>query len=148
MRRGTNNNYSASVEADYPFALPDHFDVESQLQLLGQHLSVHVAADADGLAVNIDSQNELIGRLGARMTRPFDIASGRLMPYPGIDVLYAFAGGKNVEISEARFTSGTIGDTVQSSVGVNGTNTPKISRSVAAFLTSSRSATRDSVAGC
>ncbi|MDH6146468.1 hypothetical protein OKW46_000390 [Paraburkholderia sp. WSM4179] len=47
----------------------------------------------------------MIGRLGARVTQAFDIASGRLMPYPVIEVLYAFAGGKNVEM--------------------NGTNTPK-----------------------
>ncbi|OLL27507.1 hypothetical protein BTH42_32205 [Burkholderia sp. SRS-W-2-2016] len=121
------NDYAASLEAGYPFALPYHLNIEPQLQLVGQHLSFHNAVDADGLPVNIGSQNQVTGRLGVRVTRPVDVVSGRVTPYLGVDVLHAFADGTVVQVGDEGFTSGKMGDAVQFSIGVNGTTSPKLS---------------------
>ena len=121
------SDYAASVEAGYPFALPYHFNIEPQLQLIGQHIGFHNATDVDGLAVNIGSQNQLTGRIGARVTRPFDTSSGRITPYAGIDYLHAFVQGGNVQVSDVNFAAGKLGDALQYALGINGTVNPKLS---------------------
>lgn len=121
------SDYAASVEAGYPFALPYRFNLEPQLQLIGQHIGFHNATDVDGLAVNIGSQNQLTGRIGARITRPFDTSSGRITPYAGIDYLHAFVEGANVQVGDVNFAAGKLGDALQYGLGINGTVNPKLS---------------------
>ncbi|MEM5447643.1 autotransporter outer membrane beta-barrel domain-containing protein [Paraburkholderia guartelaensis] len=121
------NSYAASLEAGYPFALPYRINIEPQIQLVGQHLSFHNSLDADDLDINIGSQNQLTGRLGLRITRPFDVHTGRVTPYAEIDVLHSFTTGTNVQISDVQFTSGKMGDALQYSLGINGTYTTNLS---------------------
>jgi outer membrane autotransporter protein len=121
------NDYAASIETGYPFGIGAGLNLEPQLQLVGQHVSFNNATDADGLAVNIGSQNQLIGRLGARLTRPFPLDKGRVTPYAAVDLLHAFTNGATVQVGDASFLSGKYGDAVQLSLGVNGTMTQKLS---------------------
>ncbi|WP_276527489.1 autotransporter outer membrane beta-barrel domain-containing protein [Burkholderia multivorans] len=114
------SDYAASVEAGYPFALPYRFNIEPQLQLIGQHLGFHNATDVDGLTVNIGSQNQLTGRLGMRVTRPFDVNLGRITPYAGIDYLHSFVQGGGVLIDDVNFAAGKLGDALQYALGING----------------------------
>lgn len=119
--------YAASLEAGYPFAVGAGFNIEPQLQLVGQHLSFRNDTDADELPVNIGSQNQLLGRLGARVTRPFDYSNGRITPYAAVDVLHSFTGGTNVTAGGATFASGDYGGALQVSLGINGTVSKKTS---------------------
>ncbi|OLL28626.1 hypothetical protein BTH42_26895 [Burkholderia sp. SRS-W-2-2016] len=121
------NAYAASMEAGYPVALPYRLHIEPQIQLVGQHLSFHNSFDADDLDVNIGAQNQLVGRLGVRLTRPFDVSSGLLTPYAAIDLLHSFTDGTSVQVSGVQFTSGKLGDALQYSLGLNGTPTARLS---------------------
>lgn len=123
--RGT--GYAASLETGFPFYVGHGFNVEPQAQLVGQHIGFRNDTDADGLAVNIGSQNQLLGRLGVRLTRPYDTSKGRITPYAAVDVLHAFTGGTSVQVGNANFTSGDYGDALQMSLGVNSTVTNKLS---------------------
>jgi outer membrane autotransporter protein len=121
------NDYATSIEAGYPFGIGAGLNLEPQLQLVGQHVSFKNATDADGLPVNIGSQNQLIGRLGARLTRPFDVDKGRVTPYAAVDLLHAFTDGTNVQVGDASFVAGKYGDAVQLSLGINGTMNQRLS---------------------
>jgi outer membrane autotransporter protein len=121
------NAYAASAEAGYPVALPYRVNIEPQIQLIGQHLSFHNSFDVDSLNVDIGSQNQLTGRLGVRVTRPFDVSSGRVTPYAAVDVLHSFTNGTNVQVSDVQFASGKMGDALQYALGVNGTTSAKLS---------------------
>lgn len=121
------NAYAASVEGGYPFALAAGLNLEPQVQLVGQHLSFRNETDIDELPVNIGAQNQLTGRLGVRLTRPFELDKGRVTPYGAIDLLHSFTDGTNVQVADANFVSGKAGDALQFSAGINGTVTPRMS---------------------
>ncbi|MCJ9710852.1 autotransporter outer membrane beta-barrel domain-containing protein, partial [Bordetella hinzii] len=57
----------------------------------------------------------------ARLTRPVDLANGRITPYAGVHVLHAFNGASSVDVGDATFRTGQYGDAMRYSVGVTGT---------------------------
>lgn len=120
------NDYAASLEAGYPIAIGAGIDIEPQVQLLGQHVGFKNQTDADDLPVDIGAQNQLTGRLGARLARPFEVDQGRVTPYAAVDVLHAFTGGTNVHVGDATFAAGDYGDALRLSLGVNGTISQKM----------------------
>lgn len=120
-------SYAASVETGYPFALGGGFNLEPQLQLIAQHLRFDRNTDADGLDVNIGSQNQVVGRAGMRFTRPIETNIGLVTPYLGLDVLHGFVSGGSVQVGNAGFTTGKYGDSMRVSLGVNGTLSNKFS---------------------
>ena len=122
-------SYAASVEAGYPFARGwKGVNVEPQVQVIAQHLSFRNGTDADGLDVNIGSQNQVMGRLGVRMTRPFVAKGGaKVTPYVAIDYLHSFNGGTTVQVGDAGFQTGSLGDAMQYTVGVNSALNQKFS---------------------
>ncbi|CAM4333231.1 autotransporter outer membrane beta-barrel domain-containing protein [Bordetella pseudohinzii] len=115
------NSFAASIEAGYPFDIGYGMNLEPQIQLVAQHLRFDSKRDADGLDVDIGSQTQGMARLGARLTRPVDLASGRITPYAGIHVLHAFNGASSVDVGDATFRTGQYGDAMRYSVGVTGT---------------------------
>ncbi|QHE94366.1 autotransporter outer membrane beta-barrel domain-containing protein [Pandoraea fibrosis] len=121
------NSYAASVEAGYPLALAYGLNLEPQLQFVGQHLAFRNMTDADGLSVNIGSQNQVTGRLGVRLTRPIAVSTGRVTPYVGFDLVHAFVAGTSVQVGEAMFQTGKYGDAMVFSLGVNGTQSANLS---------------------
>ena len=121
------NSYAASVETGYPLALSYGLNLEPQLQLVGHHLAFGNMTDGDGLSVNIGSQNQLTGRLGVRLTRPFEVSTGRVTPYVGVDVIHAFVAGTGVQVGDAMFETGKYGDAMLFSLGVNGTPSANLS---------------------
>ncbi|WP_167383634.1 autotransporter outer membrane beta-barrel domain-containing protein [Bordetella genomosp. 12] len=119
--------YAASVEAGYPFAIGYGMNLEPQVQLIAQHLRFDRKTDADGLDVDIGSQTHGMARLGARLTRPIDLAKGRITPYVGVHVLHAFNGATNVEVGDTTFRTGQYGDAMRYSAGVTGAVTDTLS---------------------
>ncbi|KCB50569.1 outer membrane autotransporter barrel domain protein [Bordetella hinzii 1277] len=115
------NSYAASVEAGYPFDIGYGMNLEPQVQVIAQHLRFDRKQDADGLDVDIGSQTQGMARLGARLTRPVDLANGRITPYAGVHVLHAFNGASSVDVGDATFRTGQYGDAMRYSVGVTGT---------------------------
>ncbi|VVE35046.1 autotransporter outer membrane beta-barrel domain-containing protein [Pandoraea anhela] len=113
------NSYAASIEGGFPLALPYGMHLEPQMQFIGQHLAFGNMTDGDGLVVNIGAQNQVTGRLGVRLTRPFEIDTGRVTPYFGVDVIHAFVGGTGVQVGESLFQTGKYGDSMLFSLGVN-----------------------------
>ncbi|WP_174988260.1 autotransporter outer membrane beta-barrel domain-containing protein [Pandoraea pneumonica] len=112
---------AASIEAGYPFYVGAGLNVEPQVQLVGQHASFNNRVDADGLPVNIGGQNQLLGRVGVRLTRPFEVGTGRVTPYVAIDYLHAFTGGTQITVAGVGFTGGKLGDSLRLSFGANAT---------------------------
>lgn len=121
-------SYAASVEAGYPFALSDDFNLEPQVQVIAQRLLFDRREDADGLDVNIGSQNQVTGRFGARVTRPFNVDLGGVVTaYVGADVIHGFVDGGTVAVGDTDFRAGKYGDSLRLAVGVNGTMNDKFS---------------------
>ncbi|ALS61733.1 autotransporter family protein [Pandoraea norimbergensis] len=110
-----------SVEAGYPVGIGAGLQLEPQVQLVGQHVGFNNQVDADDLAVNIGSQNQLLGRIGMRLTRAFEVGKGRVTPYVGVDYLHAFSDGTHVTVGGVDFTSGKLGDALRFSIGANAT---------------------------
>ncbi|MFC4278145.1 autotransporter family protein [Achromobacter aloeverae] len=117
--RGT--SVAGSVEAGYPIDIGHGINLEPQAQVNVQRLSFNRKTDADGLDVDIASQTQVLGRLGARVTRPIDVSGGRITPYAGVHVLHAFNGGSNVTVGDETFRTGKYGDAMRYSAGVTGT---------------------------
>lgn len=120
-------SYAASVEAGYPRPLGAGLNLEPQAQVIAQHLRFNRGTDVDGLSVDLGSQTQVLGRLGARLTRPVDLDSGRVTPYVGVDVLHAFNGASDVKIGDTRMRTGQYGDSLQFSLGVTGTVSDRLS---------------------
>ncbi|MFK0378349.1 autotransporter outer membrane beta-barrel domain-containing protein [Pandoraea sp. NPDC090278] len=116
-----------SVETGYPMSVGAGLNLEPQLQLVGQHVSFKNQVDSDGLPVNIGSQNQFLGRIGLRLTRPFEVGSGRVTPYAAIDYLHSFTDGTQVSVAGVGFTSGKLGDSLRLSLGANATMSERMS---------------------
>lgn len=116
-----------SVEAGYPFGIGAGLQLEPQVQLVGQHVGFNNQVDADDLAVNIGSQNQLLGRVGMRLTRAFEVGKGRVTPYVAVDYLHAFTDGTHVNVGGVDFISGKLGDAVRLSIGANATMSERMS---------------------
>lgn len=121
-------SYAVSVEAGYPFALSDDFNLEPQLQVIAQRLRFDRRQDKDGLDVDIGTQNQVTGRVGARVTRPFNVDLGGVVTaYVGADLLHGFVDGGTVTVGNTDFRTGKYGDSLRFTVGVNGTVSDKFS---------------------
>ncbi|CAB3706839.1 hypothetical protein LMG3458_02978 [Achromobacter deleyi] len=120
-------SYATSVEAGYPIALSRGFILEPQAQVIAQRLTFDRRSDVDGLDVDIGSQNQVTGRLGVRLTRPFELNRGILTPYLGLDVVHGFVGGSDVRVGDVRFDTGKYGDAMRLSIGATGTVTEQFS---------------------
>lgn len=120
-------SYAASLEAGMPFPVGGGFDVEPQLQLIGQHIAFRNTVDVDSLDVNIGSQNQLTGRAGVRLLRPIEFSSGRLTPYLGANLIHSFVDGANLQVGDVQFVSGKLGSAWEVSAGVNGNPNARMS---------------------
>nr|WP_246182235.1 autotransporter outer membrane beta-barrel domain-containing protein [Pandoraea capi] len=58
-------------------------------------------------------------RFGVRLTRAFDVGTGRVTPYFGVDVIHAFVAGTGVQVGETMFQTGKYGDSMLFSLWVN-----------------------------
>lgn len=114
-------SYAGSVEAGYPFDIGYGMTLEPQAQVIAQHLRFDPRTDRDGLDVALGSQNQVMGRFGARLTRPVDLASGRVTPYVGVHLVHSFTGDSDVNIGGTNFRTGEFGDAMRYSAGVSGT---------------------------
>ena len=82
---------SLSVEAGYPLALSDRWQIEPQAQLIGQRVSMDSAND--GISrVGFDSQDYLKGRVGARLTGAYEVANIPVEPYLRSNLWHSFGG--------------------------------------------------------
>ncbi|NMZ99665.1 autotransporter outer membrane beta-barrel domain-containing protein [Pseudomonas lundensis] len=82
---------SLSVEAGYPLALSDRWQIEPQAQLIGQRVSMDSAND--GISrVGFDTQDYLKGRVGARLTGAYEVANIPVEPYLRSNLWHSFGG--------------------------------------------------------
>ncbi|MCI0151918.1 autotransporter-associated beta strand repeat-containing protein [Paraburkholderia sediminicola] len=123
------SSVATSLEAGYPFALGwQQLDLEPQVQVVYQHLGLDRQTDADGIDVNLGSQNQVVLRAGARLSRSFDRTSGaRLTPYAKLNVLHGLSGAGTVSVGGSSFTTGAWGTALQLGAGLTGTLTPRLS---------------------
>ncbi len=71
--------FGASLEAGYPFPIADGWIIEPQAQLTYQHIDLDEATDG-AATVNFSNVESLVGRLGARLARNWELDLGKTDP--------------------------------------------------------------------
>ncbi len=120
----------ASLETGYPVALgAGGLILEPQAQLTYQLLSFDSTRDqVDNFDVMIGKQQQLVGRLGARLTRPFELGAGQLLtPYVKANLLYGFLDGGSIRMGSDSFVTGDYGAAVEVGGGATATLTQNLS---------------------
>ena len=71
--------FGASLEAGYPFPVADGWIIEPQAQLTYQHIDLDEASDG-AATVSFSDVESLVGRLGARLARTWELDPGKTDP--------------------------------------------------------------------
>ncbi len=128
--RGTSLTSSLEVGMPIQLGLGGLF-LEPQAQLVFQRLSFDNVTDrVNNTPVDFGMQNQLIGRLGARLGRPFQIGEQQMItPYAKVNILHGFLDANTLHVGVARnaFTAGEYGTSLQVGGGVNATLTKNVS---------------------
>jgi outer membrane protein OmpA-like peptidoglycan-associated protein len=120
---------AVSLEGGIPFALGwQGVSIEPQAQLVWQHLSFAKRSDIDGIDLDLGNPDQVTGRFGFRLLRPFQNEDGtRFTPYLKANLLQSLTGSGKVVLSGVGFGTGQAGTAVQVGGGVTGTLTPNLS---------------------
>ena len=86
---------TASLEGGYPFTLSQTWRFEPQAQLVWQHQSLDDAASRFA-TVSFDTDDAVMGRIGARLEGEFQTSVGLLQPYLKANLWYDFSGSDTV----------------------------------------------------
>ncbi|VVP07831.1 autotransporter outer membrane beta-barrel domain-containing protein [Pseudomonas fluorescens] len=129
-----------SVEAGYPFAVANDWEIEPQAQII--HQQIELDDQHDGISdVAFDADPSWIGRVGARLKGRYDVSGLPLEPYLRANLWHTFSGTDTVT-----FAGTTDIDTEQQSswldVGI-GANLP-LAPSVSAYVNVDYSSNIDS----
>ena len=101
--------------------------LEPQAQFIYQHLYFTNRTDADGIPVDIGGQDQIIGRFGARLARPIDMADGaRVTPYAKVNLLQSIGSTGNALVGGTAFGIGNYGTAMQLGGGVSGNLTRSV----------------------
>lgn len=106
LRDGDTNafGFAASLEGGYPFQLGDGWQLEPQAQLVFQALNVDDFNDG-AATVRYSDTNSLAGRIGARVTRDWEVGSEaserRFALWGRADLWHDFLGDPTTEFSSA-----------------------------------------------
>jgi autotransporter family porin len=112
---------TASLEGGYPIALAQGWTLEPQAQLVWQHLSLDDTTDRFS-SVSFDSDDNVTGRLGARLQGETTINGMALQPYLKANIWHDFGGTDRVSFdttdisTEGRSTSFEFGGGVVAKV--------------------------------
>lgn len=115
-------SYAASLEVGYPFALwSSGFNLEPQLQYVWQKLNFDRFTDIDGIRTDLGNPTENIIRVGFRLTRPFETASGDpITPYFKVNYLQSIGNSGDIMAGSYIFPMGSYGKTLQVGGGITG----------------------------
>ena len=128
------------MEAGYPFAVANDWEIEPQAQII--HQQIELDDQHDGISdVAFDADPSWIGRVGARLKGRYDVSGLPLEPYLRANLWHTFSGTDTVT-----FAGTTDIDTEQQSswldVGI-GANLP-LAPSVSAYVNVDYSSNIDS----
>lgn len=120
-------SFSASIETGYPIALGNGLVLEPQAQLVYQRLMFDRKEDVDNFTVNLGNQDQLTGRLGARLSKTFNADTDKLVTlYAKANVLHGIVSGGKVFLGD-NFRLGRYGTAVEARLGVSATLSKNLS---------------------
>ncbi len=112
-------SFNASIEGGRPFALGvAGLVLEPQAQLIYQRLDFDSQNDVDNFRVDLGAADQLTGRIGVRLARPFQMdGGGVLTPYARVNVMYGFLDGDTIHLGGDAFRTGRAGTTLEVAAG-------------------------------
>lgn len=122
----TGNSFSASIETGYPIALGNGLVLEPQAQLVYQRLMFDRKNDVDNFVVSLGNQDQLTGRLGARLSRSFTATDKLVTIYAKANVLHGIVSGGEIFLGDT-FRLGRYGTAVEGGIGINATLSKNLS---------------------
>ncbi len=121
--------FAASLETGYPIRLGFYdLSLEPQAQLVYERLKFDRAHDVDNFVVALGEQDQLIGRLGARLVKTYQrpAKDSLITVYAKANVLHGFLDGGTAFFGDT-FSIGRYGTSLEGGLGVNATLTKNLS---------------------
>jgi outer membrane autotransporter protein len=110
------SGWTGSVETGYPWRFDGGWELEPQLQLSRQNISVHDQMDVDGVTTHYQPFEQTIGRAGLRFDRTWVSDSGRkATPYVRVNYIRGWGGSTKLDVGAEgldvtqQFTGGSFG---------------------------------------
>ncbi|PTR32827.1 outer membrane autotransporter protein [Luteibacter sp. OK325] len=110
------SGWTGSVETGYPWRFDGGWELEPQLQLSRQNISLHDQVDLDGVTTHYQTFEQTIGRAGLRFDRTWVSDSGRkATPYVRVNYIRGWGGNTKVDVGAEgldltqQFTGGSFG---------------------------------------
>ncbi|WP_213948112.1 autotransporter outer membrane beta-barrel domain-containing protein [Luteibacter sp. dw_328] len=110
------SGWTGSVETGYPWRFDDGWELEPQLQLSRQNISLHDQVDRDGVTTHFQTFEQTIGRAGLRFDRTWVSDTGRkATPYVRVNYIRGWGGNAKVDVGAEgldltqEFTGGSFG---------------------------------------
>ncbi len=120
------NSFAAGIEMGRPWHFAENWTLEPQVQLVYQRLSFDNEIDNYGDSVYWGSPQQLIGRVGARLTRAFRTDDNQVFtPYAKVNVIHGFLDTGDVTVGANTFAMGNFGTALQIGAGLTGTLTER-----------------------
>ncbi len=120
------NSMAVGIELGRPWHFAQDWTLEPQVQIAYQHLGFNAdndnPQDLQDVTMQLGTAQQLIGRIGARLTRAFRSGENQLItPYAKLNLIHGFMDGEDVDIGGTTFTAGSFGTALQVGGGVTGT---------------------------
>ena len=91
--------WTGSVETGYPWRFDGGWELEPQLQLSRQNVTLHNQVDTDGVTTNYQTFEQTIGRAGLRFDRTWTSDNGRkATPYVRLNYIRGWGGNAKVDV--------------------------------------------------
>jgi outer membrane autotransporter protein len=93
------SGWTGSVETGYPWRFDGGWELEPQLQLSRQNISLHDQVDLDGVTTHYQTFEQTIGRVGLRFDRTWVSDTGRkATPYVRLNYIRGWGGNTKVDV--------------------------------------------------
>jgi len=126
IARVRGSGWTGSVETGYPWKFDGGWELEPQLQLARQHISLRNQVDVDHVTTRYNAFEQTIGRAGLRFDRTWTTDAGsKATPYARINYIKGWGGRSDVTVGaegydvSQEFTGGKFGRMME--LGLGGT---------------------------
>jgi outer membrane autotransporter protein len=93
------SGWTGSVETGYPWHFDGGWEIEPQLQLTRQNISMHDQVDLDGVTTHYQTFEQTIGRAGLRFDRTWVSDTGRkATPYVRVNYIRGWGGSTKLDV--------------------------------------------------
>jgi outer membrane autotransporter protein len=93
------SGWTGSVETGYPWRFDGGWELEPQLQLTRQNISMHDQVDLDGVTTHYQTFEQTIGRAGLRFDRTWVSDTGRkATPYVRVNYIRGWGGNTKLDV--------------------------------------------------